>query len=299
MAKRKYAPGLTQSERHRISDALYRLEKQGFKNVKNFDVSKITSAKSYDDIYKQVVAQNATLTFSPIMPSTGKQIKTEVSGKVGYAIVKAKTEYNKALNRAKLQGQKVADFKFQLAGYDPQAVWNYGKNQQIIARLVSKEINARTAGIAGAVPQGIYMQIVKESHDAALKRFEKLMGAKLEHQFKLMTRKLSQGPEAIYWRRAEQTRQNIISAMDKNVPHLGLRQIIVSALKSVNIQDFDEWFNQYSKLIQIEIFGYKGDILNNIEKWLPPLLDITGYPDQYKTKEAILALIEVVKDDYV
>ncbi len=299
MAKRKYAPGLTQSERHRISDALYRLEKMGFKNVRNFDVSNITSAKSYDDIYKQVVTQNTALSFSPIDQSTGKQIKTEVSGKVGYTIVKAKTEYNKALNRAKLQKKKVANFKYNLVGFDPLAVWNYGKNQQIISRLVSKEINARTTGISGAVPQDFYMQIVKESHEAALKRFNKLMGAKLEHQFKLVANRLKQGPENIYWSRQEQTRKNIINAMDKNVPNLGLRQIIVNALKSIRIQDFDEWFGQYSKLIQTEIFGYKGDILNNIEKWLPPLLDITDYPDQYNSKDKILALIEVVKDDYV
>ena len=136
--KRKYAPGLTPTERHRISDALYRMKKEGFENVDQFDVSKITKVKTYDDIYQEVVKYNKNLMYRPYSNDRTARAKTAVRGSVGYKVSKAKREWNKAVTRARFSGKKVSDARYDLKGMDPDQFFNYRSNKSVMEQFQQK-----------------------------------------------------------------------------------------------------------------------------------------------------------------
>lgn len=302
MAKRKYNPNLTATERHRVSDALYRMKKEGFEGVENFDVSKITNAKTYDDIYKEVVKYNPDLTFRP-KDTQGNAINTILPGAVGYEATKAKKEYNKALSRARFTGEKVAALKFNIASYNPKGFWNQKSNQTLYNKIFAKEINKLYARLPEAEKRKIttdvraYQDLQKKAISQADAFFEKIMQEKFRHSILKMTAKIKAGPHVIYMDRVRIARDNLVTSLKKHMTNTQLRQAISNALNSLSLDEFDTWLAKYEKDIQEEIYGYDAEMINNIEKWLPALFELAGYPNingyQYDSASLDLLIMEI------
>lgn len=134
MAQRIYAESLTRAERHRISDALYRMRKEGF--IIPTDeylsiVGNIKDASTYATIRKQVVA-NENVTFRAVR---GKgRAKGEVSGKLAEEYIQKSKEWNKQRRKAGKLARATAP-EYKVAGVGPSPL----QTQYMTEKQVNKE----------------------------------------------------------------------------------------------------------------------------------------------------------------
>ena len=89
--KQKYNKSLTAAERRRVSDAIYRLKKEGF-IIPEQELKKIKDASSYKDIYEQAVNLKGAV-YKPIVGSS--RTEREVSAKIAYRVIPLIKKYKR------------------------------------------------------------------------------------------------------------------------------------------------------------------------------------------------------------
>lgn len=134
--KSKYYKGLNKSERHRISDALYRLRNQGF-IIPDSEVKKIKDASSYKVIEQQAVKLRGA-EYSPIK-SSGKR-QQPIPAKLGYELVQEHKKYEKERKKEiKKHGLKEED----IPEFSPKAIEPTATEKRY-KRLTKKQVEEET-----------------------------------------------------------------------------------------------------------------------------------------------------------
>ncbi|MBP3197680.1 MAG: hypothetical protein J6N21_11825 [Butyrivibrio sp.] len=114
--KRLYNKALSKAERHRVSDALYRLRKQGF-IIPDEEVKKIKDASSYKAIEEQAVKLKGAV-YQPYR-STGRRAPAAVPAKLGYELVQEQKKYEK---EKKKLAKTVPDIEELAPSYKPESI---------------------------------------------------------------------------------------------------------------------------------------------------------------------------------
>lgn len=111
-----YNKNLSKAERHRVSDALYRLRKEGFYIPKE-KVKYIKDASSYQAIYEKATSLKGAY-YQPTR-TTGEKMPAKVPGKLAYEVVQEQKKYERERQRLIKKGRYGAE---DIPEFKPQAL---------------------------------------------------------------------------------------------------------------------------------------------------------------------------------
>lgn len=135
--KRLYNKSLSRAERHRVSDALYRLRKQGF-IIPDEEVKKIKDASSYKVIEQQAVKLKGAV-YQPYR-STGRRAPAAVPAKLGYEVIQEQKKYEK---EKKKLAKKVPDIEELAPSFRPESI-GPSATEIRVGRMTKAEVEAKT-----------------------------------------------------------------------------------------------------------------------------------------------------------
>lgn len=233
--KRKYAEGLTRQERHRVSDAIYRMKKVGFRFPESFDPSKITRVGTYNEIMENVVEDKNVL-FQPFR----KKVKhpylyeTPVSGKIAVMYLEESKKWNQERTKMKKGGVQTT---LNVPKYDIK-------------------------GVGPSVGERMHMTAGEIRH-----KTEIAMLQQIEHM-----REWS--PEDYKHIEAERTRSNLKMAIENSIINSpGLKQLLITGYNNISDEKLAQMSRVNRKMFEAQFEYFDGWLLGG-DTGEPPVLVI-------------------------
>lgn len=157
--RRIYAEGLTKTERHRISDALYRMKREGFiiPTDEHLDIVKnITDASSYQAIRRQVVA-NPNVEYEALRKdASGRYYRTggRVSGALAQEYIEESTKWRKERAKIKRKKEYEEDYipEYRIKGVGPRTEATIGMTRSEISKYTEEAMKEQIRQMRATKP---------------------------------------------------------------------------------------------------------------------------------------------------
>lgn len=263
--KKKYNAKLTQKERHRVADAIYRMRVEGYIFPDGFDYTQIYPANNYKDIKKQ--AANAKgVTYSGRRKAAHGFIKEKpgnASGAVAYEYQEAHKEYKKSINKTKRKLKKAGLY---LSEKDLQTMEK---------TLTPDEFKKKAAGkftdsdfpkydIFSVGPSYFDVSKADLTDPAYQAKVDKDYTENLKLESKRIKR-LAKNPIEKPTQRMKQAKINLLSSLDKHFDNAEVRNLIEAKVKDMNYFALNKWQEEHKGEFDFsDFFGYNFKLYQSI-----------------------------------
>lgn len=257
--KKIYNTALNKKERHRVSDAIYRMKREGYMIPEDFDYSAIYPARSYAEIKKQV-ANTEGVEYSGVRyGSRGKKYEKPgvTSGKVAYERQQAQREYEQAVKKEKSKLKKKG-----LYYTDKQL-------QKMKATLSPEEFKKKTAGkikdedfpsydIFNVEPS--YITNSYSPSDTATEEGQRKLNEQYTKNLKESTnrlKRLSKNPLSKVSQGIHQTYENLLSSFNKSFNNTEVRKLVMGKVREMGPYGLKKFYDANKDNFDFEdFFGY-------------------------------------------